>query len=239
MKVAKFIALCAIGLIAGAMLGSCVFNSAGKRLSGKIVEKTVDVGMYNKLSVSSGIEVKFVQGQQKPVEISCDEDIFDRVIIEQEGKRLKIKLDQSGDFFKSFGDRVVIALKAEALTEIDASSGATLNIGKGLVLQGPLSVDASSGAVVNITSLKGAVLKTDASSGAVINIERIDTEAVDADASGGAVVTLAGKCNTLGIDASSGAIVNAGDLASSHHKVDSSSGALVNTKVRKSGADGN
>lgn len=237
MKATKFIAACTFGLMACVMLGACVHSSTGKLASGKRSEKSVDVAMFNKLSVSDGVEVNFVQGSQKPVEISCNEELIDRVIVKQEGKRLKISIDREGGFYL-LDEKVRVSLQAEALAEIDASSGAVVKIWNGLALQGPLSVDASSGSIINIQSLKGAALKADGSSGAVINIEGIDVQAVEADASSGAVVTLAGKCSTLEVDASSGAVVNTGDLVAQKADVDSSSGALVSTNARASKVGG-
>lgn len=237
MKAAKLFTACAIGLMACAMLSSCVHSSIGKMASGKTAEKSVEVPMFNKLSVSDGVEVTFVQGPQKPVEISCNEELIDRVIVKQKGKRLEISIDREDGFY-ILDEKVRVSLQAEALTEIDASSGSQVKILNGLALQGPLSVDASSGSIINIQSLNGAALKADGSSGAVVNVEGIDVQAVEADASSGAVVTLAGKCNTLDVDASSGAVVNTGDLVAQKADVDSSSGAVVSTNARESKVGG-
>ena len=193
--------------------------------------------MFNKLSVSNGIEVIFVQGPQTPVEISCNEELIDRVVVKQKGKQLKISIERERGF-RILDEKVRVSLQAEALTEIDASSGSQVKIWNGLALQGPLSVDASSGSIINIRSLKGAALKADGSSGAVVNIEGIDVQTVEADASSGAVVTLAGKCNALEVDASSGAVVNTGDLVAQKADVDSSSGAMVRTNGRESKVGG-
>lgn len=237
MKATKFIAAGVIGMIACTMLGACVHSSTGKLASGKRSEKSIDVAMFNKLTVSGGIEVIFTQGPQTPVEISCNEELIDRVIVKQKGKRLKISIDREGGFY-FLDEKVRVSLQAEALTDIDASSGSQVKIRNGLALQGPLSVDASSGSIINIQALKGAELKADGSSGAVVNIEGIDARAVEADVSSGAVVTLAGKCNILKVDASSGAVVNTGDLVTQKTDVDSSSGALVHTNARKSRVGG-
>ena len=78
MKATKFIAAGVIGLIACTMLGACVHYSTGKLASGKRSEKSIDVAMFNKLSVSNGIEVIFVQGPQTPVEISCNEELIEQ-----------------------------------------------------------------------------------------------------------------------------------------------------------------
>lgn len=217
MKATKFIAAGVIGLIACTMLGACVHYSTGKLASGKRSEKSIDVAMFNKLSVSNGIEVIFVQGPQTPVEISCNEELIDRVVVKQKGKQLKISIERERGF-RILDEKVRVSLQAEALTEIDASSGSQVKIWNGLALQGPLSVDASSGSIINIQSLKGAALKADGSSGAV--------------------VTLAGKCNALEVDASSGAVVNTGDLVAQKADVDSSSGAMVRTNGRESKVGG-
>lgn len=237
MKATKFIAAGVIGLIACTMLGACVHYSTGKLASGKRSEKSIDVAMFNKLSVSNGIEVIFVQGPQTPVEISCNEELIDRVVVKQKGKQLKISIERERGF-RILDEKVRVSQQAEALTEIDASSGSQVKIWNGLALQGPLSVDASSGSIINIQSLKGAALKADGSSGAVVNIEGIDVQTVEADASSGAVVTLAGKCNALEVDASSGAVVNTGDLVAQKADVDSSSGAMVRTNGRESKVGG-
>ena len=178
-----------------------------------------------------------MQGPQTPVEISCNEELIDRVVVKQKGKQLKISIERERGF-RILDEKVRVSLQAEALTEIDASSGSQVKIWNGLALQGPLSVDASSGSIINIQSLKGAALKADGSSGAVVNIEGIDVQTVEADASSGAVVTLAGKCNALEVDASSGAVVNTGDLVAQKADVDSSSGAMVRTNGRESKVGG-
>lgn len=120
MKATKFIAAGVIGLIACTMLGACVHYSTGKLASGKRSEKSIDVAMFNKLSVSNGIEVIFVQGPQTPVEISCNEELIDRVVVKQKGKQLKISIERERGF-RILDEKVRVSLQAEALTEIDAS----------------------------------------------------------------------------------------------------------------------
>lgn len=186
MKATKFIAAGVIGLIACTMLGACVHSSTGKLASGKRSEKSVDVAMFNKLSVSDGIEVIFVQGPQKPVEISCNEELIDRVIVKQKGKELEISVDREDGFY-ILDEKVRVSLQAEALTEIDASSGSQVKIWNGLALQGPLSVDASSGAVVTLAG-KCNTLDVDASSGAVVNTGDLVAQKADIDSSSGAIV---------------------------------------------------
>lgn len=113
MKATKFIAAGVIGLIACTMLGACVHSSTGKLASGKRSEKSVDVAMFNKLSVSDGIEVIFVQGPQKPVEINCNEELIDRVIVKQKGKELEISVDREDGFY-ILDEKVRVSLQAEA-----------------------------------------------------------------------------------------------------------------------------
>ena len=197
MKATKFIAAGVIGLIACTMLGACVHYSTGKLASGKRSEKSIDVAMFNKLSVSNGIEVIFVQGPQTPVEISCNEELIDRVVVKQKGKQLKISIERERGF-RILDEKVRVSLQAEALTEIDASSGSQVKIWNGLALQGPLSVDASSGSITNIQSLKGAALKADGSSGAVVNTGDLVAQKADVDSSSGAMVRTNGRESKVG-----------------------------------------
>lgn len=197
MKATKFIAAGVIGLIACTMLGACVHYSTGKLASGKRSEKSIDVAMFNKLSVSNGIEVIFVQGPQTPVEISCNEELIDRVVVKQKGKQLKISIERERGF-RILDEKVRVSLQAEALTEIDASSGSQVKIWNGLALQGPLSVDASSGSIINIQSLKGAALKADGSSGAVVNTGDLVAQKADVDSSSGAMVRTNGRESKVG-----------------------------------------
>lgn len=197
MKATKFIAAGVIGLIACTMLGACVHYSTGKLASGKRSEKSIDVAMFNKLSVSNGIEVIFVQGPQTPVEISCNEELIDRVVVKQKGKQLKISIERERGF-RILDEKVRVSLQAEALTEIDASSGSQVKIWNGLALRGPLSVDASSGSIINIQSLKGAALKADGSSGAVVNTGDLVAQKADVDSSSGAMVRTNGRESKVG-----------------------------------------
>ncbi len=58
-----------------------------------IKTKRYDLTNYNKIKVSSSIDVKLVANEQEGVSVSCDERLLPAIKVEKEGRKLNIGLD--------------------------------------------------------------------------------------------------------------------------------------------------
>lgn len=220
---------------------SCI-ACADKELSshsGKVATKTIDVASFNHIHSEMSIQVNYSQGPLRPLEISAPGDVIDKIRVTSKDNELSIAYNTK--HFFSLGRHkmptVIVTVQSPALTGIDVSSDAQLNVNGQLTLQSELKIDASSGAYVRIDSIKASSVVADISSGALIAIGGIDAYAVSIDASSGSEASFSGRCNTIDASASSGAIISAAALIAQRGNAESSAGATINVNVRNLNAD--
>lgn len=180
------------------ILGACVSATPG---SGTIVDRDVEVGAFDGVSVADGLRMTASEGAQAVV-LHLDDNLVDLVTARVEGRTLVVEVT---DPFRSVdpSDDAYVEVSAEVLLRFGASGGARLD-GVG----------------------SGAVVEVDASGGAMADVEIAATELVRADASGGARVELSGTAPALRVEASGGAIVQSA-LPTAKASVSASGGATV------------
>lgn len=180
-----------------------------------------NVGQFEKIAVSSGIDVYFTQGKTCSVEIKAthSEDI-DKVEVKVENRALSLSKKKGANFNKRA--RVSAYVSAPNLSDIAISGGSDFHASS--IENKRINIAVSGGADLDITRLKSSDCNIAVSGGADCDIKQLEAEAVklavsggaDADiklnnagkvmvaASGGADVDLEGKAREL-IVASSGA----------------------------------
>lgn len=168
------------------------------------------VGNFNGIKVSTGIDLYITMGTTEEVKIVADDDIIDKIITEVKGGKLHIYTKTSNNWFNwnSGNQNRKAYVTVKELMSIEASSGSD---------------------VKSENTLKGEDLRVSASSGSDVAVD-IYYKNVWVDTSSGSDAKLSGKVKTLEAEAISGSDINAKDLESKICKVKVSSGsdAIVN-----------
>ena len=185
--------------------------SAAMALPALAETRTYDVGNFEGIDVSSGIEVIYETGTSKSVIVENKDGDFSDIIVETKSGKLVLKRPRK----MGWGRR-----RAPYTVTVGVSS---LN-----------SIEASSGSSVSGDGLSGPRASVEVSSGAEVEIRGIDAETVIAEASSGASMEIAGTCTTIDADASSGANLDAGDLICARLVADVSSGASIDAHASQS-----
>lgn len=167
----------------------------------------VDLEPFDALEVSRGIQATLVNSEAKELSFEVKGINKSDIIIEQSRKSLKIKV-KSKALWETMQENswyVKVKIPYQNITEIDASTGATVH---------------------SASLLKSEILYLDATMGAEINLELM-TNKLSLDTSMGAVCRLKGRSKNVNIEANMGAVVRAFDLESKYSTVDSSMGSVV------------
>jgi len=167
--------------------------------------KTYDVGAFEEVSVSGGMDVVITVGPTRSVVASTKTENFDDLRIKVEGKVLKISRPARNWFTGWFGARPEyrVQVVTPALRSLEASSGSEVAVKGGL--EGDFSVSASSGSEVDVAQVRGGSVKASSSSGSELDI--------------------AGTCASFEARTSSGSDLDAGGLRCENVTVHASSGS--------------
>ncbi len=167
-----------------------------------------NLGSFDGISVSSGIEAELVQGNSNSIDITAKGIELEKVTTEIKGDVLKVGIDQS--WWKSLGKR------SKRKVEVVITYSSTIE-----------SVHASSGSSIDSDDpIRSKRLELDASSGAFIDLE-LDVNDAVMDLSSGANMTLSGNAGKISVDMSSGSTLKAFELQSRTVHVDGSSGSTA------------
>lgn len=174
--------------------------------------KTLDVGSFHGIDVSSGIHATVSGGE--PVSVVVDatdpQDLADLRHEVRDGV-LHLWYDwRIGDIFDWAARRVTVTIGTEQLDALEASAGAT----------------------IDATVLTGEDITLEASSGAGIKTDTIEGMFYSIEASSGASIETSGQCSTAAIEASSGASISARSLDCAKVELEASSGASVEVTAK-------
>ena len=176
--------------------------------------RSYDVGAFEGVSASAGIEVDISVGPNRSVVAENKSGQFDDLRIAVEGKVLHIGRPPGSWFSNWFsGGRpdYKVHVVTPALHSLAAASGSEVEV-KG-VFEGDFSLTASSGSEVHVAGIRGGNVKASASSGSDVEIE--------------------GTCISLQAEASSGSDLEADDLKCEDVTVNTSSGSDVSVSASK------
>jgi hypothetical protein len=187
------------------MVGLVLLSACGPTGSGALVTEEREVGEFDSIEVSGGIELRLtVDPDSSPlVSVTYDDNIIDRIRTEVDGSTLRI--DSEGSFNIIGGDGRFVEVTVTDLQRLVASGGTEV-IGEGE--SDLLDLEASGGADVDLSEITVGDLTLQASGGA--NVIVTVTDAVTGDASGGADVVIQGDPPFQSIDTSGGADVSGG-----------------------------
>lgn len=182
---------------------SCYF---GMGSLGPVVEEQRNVEDFYKLEVSSGIDVKLLQGSQHRVVIKASENIMDDVETEVINGKLKVSMERN--WFRG-GASVEAEITFVELTSIDLSAGSDLESEGNLVFD-DLEIRASAGSDLKMN---------------------LEASSVNLMASSGSDATISGSAKFFEAKVSSGSDVNAYDFETANATLECSSGSDVKAFV--------
>ena len=170
--------------------------------------RTYDVGNFDGIDVSAGIEVRYVTGASRSVEV--------------DDETLVLKRQKKMNWGSKRQDYSVTVL-VQSLSDIEASSGSYVE-GSGLSGE-EASIDVSSGARTIVTGISAGEIDIETSSGSSVEASGTCSE-LEADASSGSTIDAGAlQCTALVADVSSGASIRA--HASERVDAEASSGGSI------------
>ena len=201
MKTFKNLSILLIALVLGANIQSFAFST----------EKTETRNLkdFDKIKVSSGIDLFVRMGETEEVKVVADGDIIDQVITEVKDGTLKIYMKQNNNWNWGITKSRKVYVSVKELERLEASSGSDVN---------------------SENTLTGENLKVSASSGSDVNLE-IHYKNFTLDTSSGSDARISGKTKNFEAESSSGSDIKAQDLESVICKVSVSSGSDATVNV--------
>jgi hypothetical protein len=189
-----------------AILGSCIFFGSveGNR---KVVEQTRDLGQFDKISVTRGMNVYISNGSSTKVVIKADENLLD--VIETTVADGTLKVSCNKIIRKAESNKVFVTVTNLQLLKTTTGSNV-------------FSEDTLQFQTLNIKSTAGSNVKLALKAGE-LNVSAVT----------GSNIFLNGTAKSLTVKANSGANVKAGDLMAENCFVKASSGANIWINVQK------
>ena len=179
---------------------SCI-RLTGLRGSGNVVTEERSVSGFDKVAISSGMNLYLEQGSKEYLKIEAEDNILQNIVTDVKGGKLVIKYKNLVCGI-STREPVNIYLTLINLNELDASSGTSI-----------------SSKEINTDSLK-----IDISSGATGEMA-VKANFIDVNLSSGSTLKISGIAESQKVNLSSGVDYRAADLISKNVKIDVSSGA--------------
>lgn len=184
------------------ILSSCWFMGPSVRGNGNVTEEVRQVGEFDQIHVSRGMNVYITQGSPAKVVVIADNNLHEIIETRVEGNVLKVYVNENIRWAKE--KKVMVTV--EKLTGVETSSGANA-WSQNQIMSENLELKASSGA--NLTmDLNARYLKADCSSGANIKLSGLAKEAELGTSSGANLKGEELKADNCKMKASSGGNVS-------------------------------
>jgi hypothetical protein len=184
------------------LLTSCFHGIKG---NGNVVKSERQIGSFESISASAGIDVILIQDSVVKVVVEADENLQDNIKTEVSNGELKISPEKW--IRKSKMKTVYVTFKS--IHSFEASSGSD---------------------VKSKSALKLSSLDLSATSGAKIDLSLVVNDLTIEGSSGGDI-DLSGSVENLSVDGSSGVNIKASDLQSKTCNAGASSGATIKIYV--------
>lgn len=189
------------------ILSSCWFLGPSIKGDGNVTEETRQVGEFDQIDVSRGMNVYITQGSPTKVVVIADNNLHELIETKVEGSVLKVYVNENIRWAKE--KKVMVTV--EKLTGVRTSSGA------------------NAWSQNQITSEN---LELKASSGANLTME-VNATSLTADCSSGANIKLSGSAKEADLETSSGANLKGEELKADNCKMKASSGGNVSATVNE------
>ena len=196
-----------IGVIAvlSVLLMSCIFIGPSIKGNGNVKEEVRQVGAFDQIKVSRGMNVYITQGSPAKVVVIADSNLHEFIVTKVENGVLKITTKEN----IRWAEEKKVMVTVEKLTGVDANSGAN---------------------IWSQNQIKSDNLKLEANSGANLTLD-VDAGSLNADCSSGANIKLSGLAKEAELGTSSGANLKGENLKAEQCKMSASSGGNVSSTV--------
>ncbi|MGA7097876.1 MAG: DUF2807 domain-containing protein [Acidimicrobiia bacterium] len=176
--------------------------ACGQAGSGNVSTDVRDVGDFDRLDISGGVNVDLVVDSSAEISVAVvyDDNLQDNVVTRLDGDTLFI--ETQGNINVTGRDRRV-EVTVPALVEMKVDSGSNVD-GSGSLSS--LTLGVTGGATVDLGDLEVANMDIDVDSGANVDVNVRDS--ITGQASGGANLTIGGDPTTRNVDVSGGANVH-------------------------------
>lgn len=195
-------------IVAALLVAGCADlpSFTAMRGSGNRVTQTYDFSNFDKLSISHAFETEVTAGDRYSVEVTVDDNLVDRLRVEQRGDTVTIGLDPN------------IAL-----------SNATLRAR--VSMPGLTSLDASGASRVSLSGFQSSSnMRMDVSGASTVSGD-LESGNLDADVSGGSTLRLQGQGDSLRAVASGASTADLSDFAVSDANVEASGASRINVNA--------
>lgn len=186
-----------------AVLSSCVFSFPGPTIrgNGNVVKETRDVGGFDEVRASRGMNVYISQGETISVVVEADDNLTDEIETRVEGGVLEVRATAN---IRSATSKKVFVTVPE-IKSIKGSSGSN---------------------VYSETKIVSDYLDLAASSGSNLKIE-VETGNLEASTSSGSNITLSGTADNANCKSSSGSNIFGEELKAKNCEAKASSGSNI------------
>lgn len=189
------------------LLSSCWFMGPSVRGNGNVTEEVRQVGEFDQIDVSRGMNVYVTQGSPARVVVVADNNLHEIIETRVEGQVLKVYVNENIRWAKE--KKVMITV--EKLSGLETSSGSNA------WSQNQITTDD-----IELKSTSGSNLTID-----------VDAKNLTADCSSGANIKLSGMAREADLEASSGANLIGEALKVDDCRMKTSSGANVSATVNE------
>lgn len=183
------------------LFSSCLFMGPSVRGDGNVVEEVREVGEFSGVQVTSGMNVHFVQGEEKKVVVVADKNLHELIETRVSGNTLEIRALAS--IWSASSKKVVITIND--IREIQGTAGSNI-FTDGQIKADQLTIRGSAGSNIRLD---------------------LEGQTVDVSVSSGANVFLQGNAKKLVAKTSSGSNLKAEDFHADTSDIRVSSGANV------------
>lgn len=174
--------------------------------------KTIPVSNFNKVTVSSGIDLYLSQGSSETAKLVGDKELVDQVVIQKEDESIRIRFKDNFSWRNLFNNKTLkVYLSYKNLQEVSASGGSD---------------------VFTQNTLKSSRLTLHASGGSDLKMDVVCKD-IEIHSSGGSDVDIKGKATNMSLHTSGGSDVNALGFNVDYAKVSASGGSDANVFVNK------
>jgi len=185
---------------------SCLFMGPSVKGDGNVKEEARNVGEFHGVSVTSGMNVHFIQGDQRKVVVIADANLHNLIETKVEDGILEIRA--LANIWKAAEKKVIVTVPE--ISEISGTAGSN---------------------IYTDNQLKAGKIKIKGSAGSNLHIN-IDGQNVEISASSGSNIYMEGAIRNLMIKTSSGANIKAGEVKTSKCDARASSGGNLWISVR-------
>jgi hypothetical protein len=198
----SMIAFMAIAVLSIFVLSGCNVVGSAITGSGTLVEQAYEFTDFQEVSLSFAFEGTITQGDTYSVIVRVDDNLVDHLVVEQEGNRVNIGLEQ-GVLVTRGTMEADITLPNLTLLDVSGASQAQLNsfaidddftgVASGAsrihgdIAAGNLDLEASGASTIALAGTAGDV-RANASGASTIDLEELTAANADAEASGASTV---------------------------------------------------